>query len=215
VGIKYYHSLVPGSLHPIYFNPAVDYVHCGLSGDAILDISPYGAYRRIVPFIDPNIDVSLIRFLLMHHEYWMYRRTARPTCPITELRNFHNLEITFILPSIEQNESSTPTNDRESFWVWHPLLADALYPYEDYMRKPAADNLAPEIGVPGFQICEGRNPHGASKIERQFLLCFGFIDIDAVFALGISGPINRPWQLDGYWTGRPLPCVRHLHRHVN
>jgi hypothetical protein len=204
VALKLYLPLVPGSASPVYFNPNVDFLYCKSPFDPVNpSATPLPPTRPILPFVDPQTDVSAIRFLVLDHEFWTHRVVTNHTCPIKELRDFRSIhEIFLIVPSLGQ-------------WRERKKALFSLFPHQPddprfdldrrYAEELARDASAPSAIVPGFRLYPGR---GGPLHEREVLLCFGWRD----HPLDPQNPFRPPvtFYFDEYWVTRKLPKLSEI-----
>lgn len=206
VAQKVYLPLVPGSASPVYFNPNIDFLYCTSLFDPVNPSpTPLPLTRPVLPFLDPQANVSTVRFLVLDRAYWIHRTTIDITCPIRELREFRNIqEIFLVVPPLEQWRERT----RALLSAFPHRPGD---PRSDlnrrYAEEVARDVAAPSAAVPGFRIYLGNGlgtKGGGSLEERQVLLCFGWLDIPP----DASNPFQTgTYCFDEYWATRTLPRI--------
>lgn len=206
VALKIYLSLVPDSSHPVYFNPAVDSMYCKSPLDVMSDNT---GDRLTLPFIDPQTNVSAVRFLVLHHEYLEYRSATNAMCPIVELRKFRKLETIFIVVPPDERLAERNWGLILLHWVRlpHSGLPELTNPYKLYAREPGPVIPTEEVDIPGFREYKGLKRQEAHWIEHTIFQCFGWQENSPE---GFAGIVNRPWLFDEYWTRCVLPSIKHV-----
>jgi hypothetical protein len=209
VARKAYLSLVLSSASPVYFNPDIDFLYCKSPFDPLnpspTSPTPLLPTRPVLPFLDPQANVSAVRFLVLDRAYWVHRTTIDITCPIRELREFRNIqEIFLVVPPLEQWRERT----RALLSAFPHRPGDPRSDLDKrYAEEVARDVAAPSAAVPGFRIYLGNGlgtKGGGSLEEQQVTLCFGSLDIPP--------DAQNPFQtgtycFDEYWATRKLPII--------
>ena len=203
---KIYQSLVPGSACPVYFNPDVDFLYCKSPFDPVNpSATPLPPTRPILPFVDPQTDVSTIRFLVLDRAYWTHRTATQSACLIRELQDFRSIqEIFLVVPSLEQWRE----RKRALFSAFPHRPDDPRFDLDRcYAEELARDNSAPSAAVPGFctYLGNGLGTKGYGFLEeQQVLLCFGWPDHPP----DAQNPLQQVTYCFGeYWATRKLPRI--------
>ena len=203
VAQSYYSSLVPDSPYPVYFNPDIDIIYSKSRLDPLYLIEPeHHPDRPVLPLMDPSIDMSLIRFLVLDCRYWSYRLSKDINCPIKELRSFKNMtETFFLLPSLE--ESIERSRILQSNF---PHLNPRDHPRSDlkarYERDAPIYNACPPSWVPGFRTYSDN-----SSASRQYDVrsCLNQHPWPPHF-----GPFDQHFYVNEFHTKKRMPRVSEL-----
>ncbi len=202
---KFYLSLVPGAASPVYFYPQVDFLYCQVPLEASdSDQRLVSPDQPLKPFFDPETNTSLIRFLVLDNDYWVYRRLRDYTCPIKELHSFREIDEIFLaLPPLTQ-------------WLERTKQIISRYQYPPGDPRADIDQLyathrshyacAPDAVVPGFRLC------AKLTYMEKIVCCFGHRNAQPdPFHLN-PDPKTCTFAFDEYWSWRELPGITEIIR---
>jgi hypothetical protein len=202
MALELYVPLLPSSTSPIYFNSNIDFLYSKSPFDAVNpSATPLLPTRPILPLVDPQTNVSIIRFLVLDTEYWEHRVNTNSACPIRELRDFRNIkEIFLIVPSLKQWRER-----RRALYSWFPHEPDD--PRFDldrrYANALARDASAPSARVPGFRLYLGG---GGLVSTIDLRRCFGW-EVVPQPRPRVYSPV---YSFDEYWESRELPKISEI-----
>jgi len=202
---KFYLSLIPSTTYPVYLYPQVDFLYCKVPLEpSDLDPRLVSPGQPILPFLNPEANVSLIRFLVLDNDYWAYRLLRNHTCPIKELRNFQNITKMFLaLPPLQQ---WLERRKQAISWLSLPpgdprADIDRLYAIRLSQHTSAQDAI-----VPGFRLYAGGD---RSKIRHkgEIAACFGRRDAEPDPFNPNQDHRSYAFTFDEYWGQRELPSI--------
>ncbi|KAF8864589.1 hypothetical protein BDZ45DRAFT_15671 [Acephala macrosclerotiorum] len=166
-----YPSLLTDSTHPVYFNPAVDFLYCTTTYDL-----PYAMNQHeiepVISFIKSSTITEKIRFLALDSSYWTRQIYSMLSVPefasMPELHLFAGIEELFlVVPSLEHELA----NKRR---VYGTVITDNFELRQRLERVSVAlvesDAKSPNSIVPGFRVYSVGTP----CFDRQWELARAF-----------------------------------------
>lgn len=161
------------------------------------------------PFIDPAIDVSQIRFLILDQPYVTYRFLIDYRNLIPELLSFHALEkLNIVVPSLSQYE--------EIRKIWRSnrpeLFTDNRFDVNNlYEKEIERDDQIPECEIPRFK--EIVFPTNYILRLGEYERLFGWSKHLRNFTPTITKHRHlNLWNLDPFWKTREIPELHFIRR---
>jgi hypothetical protein len=190
----------------VYFYPEIDFLYCKvlLEPSDLDPRRPISPSQPILPFLDPETIVSVIRFLVLDSEYWTYRGHRNFTCPIKELRDFRSIDSIFLaVPPLSQ-------------WLERRKQAISLLSLPPGDPRADIDRLyatqlsyhasALHAAVPGFRLYVGGG-RGRTMHNEGISYCLGHRNIMPDPFNFSPDPNTYAFTFDEYWSQRKLPSV--------
>lgn len=204
--LKEYSFFTPECSSQIAYHASIDVLYAKsifshLDHSSTLSRVPSGPHHGY-PFIDPAINVSQIRFLILDRPYVTHRFMMDYRNLIPELFSFHALDKLYIVvPSLSQYE--------EIRKIWRPnrpeLFTGNRFDVNNiYEKEMERDDQIPECELPRFKkmvfptncilrLGEFERLFGWSKHLRNFL------------PMITKHPHLNLWNMDPFWKTREIP----------
>ncbi|KUJ19681.1 uncharacterized protein LY89DRAFT_779601 [Mollisia scopiformis] len=190
-----YPSLIPKLQHPVYFNPAVDFLYCTSTHDWS-SIRSQDEVFATLSILNSSVILEHIRFLAVDYSYWSHQSSinsryvppdTNAICQLPELGLFASLEELFlVVPSLEEH---LICQSKGFTLVTDPYKRAQLLEARS-KASTAYDAALPPSIMPGYRVYAGPEVDFLRRWELE--RCFGLANLPYFGNSGVG------WKSDTY-----------------